>query len=86
MDGFLISPNGRLLNKLRKVGARHALYHKDGTWYNHLTRFPGALFDPHGFVLFKTLVEYERSARLKHGKELNVRGGISSISGYVKMR
>src|SRR5580692_1594148 len=36
-------PSGKRLNEEWKVGALHALYRKDGTWYNLLERFPGAL-------------------------------------------
>src|SRR5687768_16085757 len=43
---------GDLLARRWKVSVRHALYHRDGTWYNNLRRFPGALFDPHGYVVF----------------------------------
>ena len=44
---------GRNLNEKWKVGAKHALYHKDGTWYERLEKFPGALFDPYGYILFE---------------------------------
>jgi hypothetical protein len=77
---------GRRLNELWKVGARHALYHKDGDYYNHLTRFPGALFDPRGYVVFKTQKDYENSPHLNHGVQLHVHGGISSIPGYVRVK
>src|ERR1700722_20631699 len=46
--------SGRLLNQKWGIGARHALYHKDGHWYNNLERFPGALCDPRGYVKFET--------------------------------
>jgi len=45
---------GRDLNELWQVGALHALYREDGKWYEHLERFPGALFDYNGYVIFKT--------------------------------
>jgi hypothetical protein len=86
MTDFPLTPTGRLLNELWRVGARHALYHKDGVWFNHLVRFPGALFDPHGYVVFETSASYERCPRLRHGKELNVPAGIAAIPGYVKLR
>ena len=74
---------GHYLNKKWKVGARHALYHRDGTWYECLEKFPGALFDPYGYILFETLEAYQRCSNLSHGVKLNVRGGISTIHGYV---
>ena len=77
--------NGRLLNERWHVGARQALYHRDGHWYNNLRTFPGALFDPYGYVLFKTEQAYRSSAYLQIGDETNVPGGIKSIPGYVRM-
>ena len=76
---------GRFLNEKWNVRAKQALYHKDGTWYECLTSFPGALFDPGGYVRFETEEVYLRCPKLSHGKKLNVRGGISSIYGYVRM-
>jgi hypothetical protein len=75
---------GIILAQHWKVTVRHALYHKGGTWYNNLERFPGALFDPDGYIIFQTREEYERSPFLNRGKELNVPRGISSIPGYVR--
>ena len=52
-------------------------------------RFPGALFDLNGYVVFETEEAYEQCLQLKHGKQLNVpgddAGDISSIPGYVSM-
>jgi hypothetical protein len=81
-------PSGRVtgqeLARRWKVTVRHALYHRDGTWYNNLEQFPGALFDPRGYVIFKTREDYEKSPFLHRGIELNVPGGISSLPGYVR--
>jgi hypothetical protein len=77
--------SGKQLNVRWDVGARHALYHKDGNYYNHLTQFPGALFDPKGYVLFKTKSEYERSPYLQHGTQLHVPLLLSAIPGYTRM-
>jgi hypothetical protein len=73
---------GRYYNKLWKVGAKHALYHRDGTWYENLKDFPGALFDPNGYVVFKTEQEYNACPNLSIGEKLNVHKGIKSIKGY----
>jgi hypothetical protein len=78
--------NGRQLNVEWKVGASHPLFHKDGTYYNHLRSFPGALFDVDGYVLFKSEDQYRKSQYLQHGKQLHIPGGIESIPGYVRMR
>jgi len=84
--GGRLGLNGQQLNKKWGVGARHALFHRDGTWYNNLTRFPGALFDPEGYVLFKTEEEYLNCPYVSVGKETNVPKGISSIPGYVRKK
>ena len=77
---------GQYLNRKWKVGARHALYRQDGRWYHHLERFPGALFDAHGYVVFETEGHYYEQCKQWCRKQLNVRpGGISSIPGYVRM-
>jgi len=77
--------SGRSLNELWGVGARHALYHRDGMWYNNLARFPGALFDPNGYVVFATEQAYRSSRHLRIAQETNVANGISSIPEYVRM-
>ena len=76
--------SGRMLNKQWNVGAEHALYHREGRWYNNLERFPGALFDPNGYVLFETEEEYRQSDHLRITKETNITDGISSMPEYVR--
>ena len=78
----------KFLNEQWKVGARQARYHWEGLFYEHLTQFPGALFDLHGYILFNTQEDYDRCAHFRggtHQEKLNVyRPGISDIPGYVK--
>lgn len=74
---------GKILNELWNVNAAHALYREDGKWYHHLKRFPGALFDKNGYVIFNSKGEYEACEFLQHGKELHVKTGIKSIPQYV---
>ena len=76
---------GKELNELWGVGARHALYHADGTWYHRLREFPGALFDANGYVVFQTREDYLGCGYLQIGEHTNVPGGISSIPGYVRV-
>ena len=65
------------------VPVRQALYHKDGNFYMILERFPGALFDPDGYVVFQTREEFERSPHLRIGQtRVHVPRGISSMPGY----
>jgi len=70
------------------VNAKHALYREDGRWYHLLERFPGDLFDAHGYVVFQTEVEFRNCSYLAIGDEVNVRHpqGISAIPGYVRVK
>lgn len=77
--------SGRELNRRWNIGAQQAFFHKDGTWFNVLERFPGALCDPHGYVLFGTRNEYDNCPHLKIGRHTNVPGGIHQITTYVRM-
>lgn len=77
--------SGKLLAREWKVPVRHPLYHKDGTWYENLREFPGALFDPNGYVVFRTEEEYHRCPQLTIGEKTNVSPHISAIRGYVRM-
>ena len=77
---------GKYLRELWNVDVVHALYHQDGTWFENLQEFPGALFDRNGYILFKTEEEYKNSPYLSIGEKLNVHNGISSIPGYKRMR
>ena len=77
--------SGRFLNEKWGVNAKHALYHKEGTWYHILDQFPGALFDRNGYILFKTQKEFLKCNNLKIGEHVNVLRGISKIPGYVRI-
>ena len=76
---------GRSLQRQWRIPAKHVLYRENGSWYHHLERFPGALCDRHGYILFASRVDYARHPGLLHGVELNIPGGISSLQGYVRV-
>jgi hypothetical protein len=72
------------LNESWAVGADQVRYSDDGHWYATLSRFPAALFDAHGYVLFETEQKYRGSPYLNIGKQISVpKPGISAIPGYV---
>ena len=48
-----------------------------------LDRFPGALCDPHGYVIFDTQHAYESCRHLEIGQRVSVRRGVSKLPGYV---
>lgn len=72
------------------MGAQHALYRRDGTWYHVLERFPGALFDEHGYILFETEQDYKRCPGLLIGDKAknwaNAPNGITNLPGYIRVR
>lgn len=79
---------GRQLNEQWKVGARHALYRKDGTWYHVLARFPGALFDAHGYILFESKSALLCCPGILIGESknwINFSTGIANAPGYVRV-
>ncbi len=77
---------GPRLNEAWGVGAAQARYSHDGHWYARLVRFPAALFDAHGYVLFATEEEYLSSPHLNIGKQISVpQPGISGMPGYVRV-
>jgi hypothetical protein len=74
------------LNKDWSVGAKQARYSDDGTWYATLTRFPAALFDATGYVVFASEQEYSSSPYIRIKKQIGVpKPGISAIPGYVRI-
>ena len=80
------SVTGRSLSRLHGIEAAHSLRSDSGTFYENLKRFPGVLWDRHGYVRFQTEEDYKRSPYLQIGVKLNVpNGGISSIPDYVRV-
>jgi hypothetical protein len=85
--------SGSEINRLLKLDAAQARYHKDGYWYDQLHSFPGILIDRDGYLRFETREEYEQSPDLRHpdGNRIDGRPGtlsvprkISSLAGYVR--
>jgi len=74
--------SGKKLKERWNIPARQVLYHQDGTFYENLSQFPGALCDPHGYILFSSENEYNSSSYLHIGLKLNVPDGIYRIPGY----
>jgi 5-methylcytosine-specific restriction protein A len=83
---------GRRLNQKLSLDAKHALYNKDGSWYDKLQRFPGVLFDRRGYVLFDNKEAYDRCPEIRHPQHtradgrlgtVHVPNGISNIPEYI---
>ena len=77
---------GNTLSRKYSVDAKQSLYSQTGTWYGHPSKFPVALWDQHGYIVFHTKEDYWISPYLRRGKQLGVpNGGISSIPGYMRV-
>ena len=68
------------------IPVQQARFRENGTWYHILERFPAALCDAHGYVIFPTEQAYRDCTHLRIGKEISVPYGISKISGIVQMK
>ncbi len=67
------------------VNAVEVHYREIGNWYVRLKRFPAALFDRNGYILFPTEEAYLKpSPYIYIGKQTGVPKGISAIPGYVR--
>src|SRR5258708_6989870 len=74
------------LNEKWRVGAEQPRYSHDGHWYATLTRFPAALIDANGYLVFASEEEYRDSPYIRTGKQIGVpKPGISAIPGYVRV-
>jgi putative restriction endonuclease len=77
---------GLELSRRWSVKCEHALYNKSGTWYHQLERFPGALFDEHGYVLFPTKEDFLNSPYLRIVQDVHVPQSLQAMDGYVRMK
>jgi hypothetical protein len=77
---------GRRLNEEWKIGAAQSFFSTRGTWFQRLEQFPGALCDPHGYVLFENEASYLHCDHVNVGKKTNVHKGISQLAGYIRVR
>lgn len=60
--------------------------HREGTFYENLTEFPGALLDANGFVIFETEDEYRNCDGVTVKVKTNVdKPGIQSLPRYKRM-
>jgi hypothetical protein len=73
---------GEALNLKFKLGAKHALYHKDGTFYEQLRDFPGILCDDGGYVMYASQAQFERDSQLNIGQKVNIYRGLAHHPQY----
>ena len=65
------------------LNVRHALYRKTGNWYHQLRRFPGALLDADGYVIFESEQAFRACSQLQVKKQVSAPKGIKAMPGYV---
>lgn len=78
--------NGQRINQLLNLGAAQPYYFHSGNWYHRLKKFPGALIDKNGYILFATEQEYRSTPGVDisttSDNQVHVPAGIASLPGY----
>jgi hypothetical protein len=81
---------GKDLAKHWGLNVQQPLYRETGDWYHQLKKFPGALLDADGYVIFESAEALKECPRLRIGKDPQRHGGwvsapngIKAIPGYV---
>src|SRR5258708_6428502 len=81
---------GKDLAKSWGLTVQQALYRRTGDWYHQLTKFPGALLDENGYVIFDRKESFTACPQLRIGKDparhggwVSASPGIKAIPGYV---
>jgi hypothetical protein len=81
-------PLARGAELIRRWGipVRQARFHRDGSWYERLEKFPAAYCDREGYVLFGSEDDLRTTpgVRIEPSGQVWVPGGISSLAGYCK--
>ena len=75
---------GDALNRQHRLRARHALYHKDGMFYERLTAFPGVLCDPSGYVRYDSEQSFLSDRRLHVGQKVNIPATLAAHPRYKR--
>jgi hypothetical protein len=66
---------GKDLAKRWGLEVQQALYRKTGDWYRQLTKFPGALIEADGYVIFEREELFKACPQLRIGKDPTRHGG-----------
>lgn len=74
--------SGKQLIRMYDLPVRQARYHKEGTFFERLDLFPGALCDPEGYVIFESESEFENDSEISLGSKVNVHQEIRKHSRY----
>jgi hypothetical protein len=60
---------GREFARRWGLKVQQALYRKTGDWFHQLTKFPGALLDANGYVIFETEESFNTCPQLRKGND-----------------
>lgn len=78
--------SGARLSRLRNVNVREARFHKDGYLFMPPRQYPVGFFDPKGYVVFIDESSLNASPQVSVGVRVNVKGGISGLPNYQRMK
>jgi 5-methylcytosine-specific restriction protein A len=78
------SDSGRRINRRYKLGAAHALYHVDGSFYEKLERFPGFLSDASGYVWYETERDFENDPHVDIQEKVHVPSALARHPRYQR--
>src|SRR4051794_21755126 len=67
-EGSAQRRTGRGLATSWNLPVSHSLFRETGDWYHQLKRFPGALLDANGFVIFRTEAAFKGCPGLRFRK------------------
>jgi hypothetical protein len=81
-----VPTSGKELNQEWGIGAAQAYYHEAGTWFTLPTKFPSALCDKHGYVVFHSSHELHATPGVRTTSSIRVQAGIKTLPGYKRMR
>ena len=73
------------------LDVKQPLYRRTGDWYHQLKRFPGALLDADGYLIFENEEAFKSCPQLRMGKDPQRNGGwvsapdgVKAIPGYIR--
>jgi hypothetical protein len=74
------------LIRQKRIPVRQARFHRDGSWYEKLDKFPAAYCDRFGYVPFDSADDLRTTPgiRIEPSGQVWVPGGISSLPGFRK--
>lgn len=75
---------GKELAKRWGLRVQQALYRKTGDWYHQLKKFPGALLDAEGYVVFESAEAFKACPQLQIGKDPTRHGGWVAAANGIK--